>query len=282
MRTLVVVPTYEERGTIEELVTALRRLPGDGGAAAVGPDPGDAADTALGPPEVLVVDDASPDGTGRLVARLAAADSGVHVLHRSHKAGLGPAYRAGLRWGLARGYDVLVEMDADLSHDPAELPALLAALHEADLVIGSRYVPGGDVRQWTAGRIALSTWGNRYVRGLTRLPVSDATSGFRAFRAAVLRTIAVDALTSDGYAFQVETALRAWRAGFVLAEVPITFVERRAGASKLSRRVVVEAAWRVPAWGATGLGRARPRAGTHPASVARTGRAASPPPPATR
>ncbi|MEX2504809.1 MAG: polyprenol monophosphomannose synthase [Egicoccus sp.] len=263
MKTLVVVPTYEERGTIAELLTAVRRLP-------VGPD-------------VLVVDDASPDGTGAIVEEHAAGDPGVHVLHRPAKSGLGPAYRAGLRWGLDRGYEVLVEMDADLSHDPAQLPRLLDAVADADLVIGSRYVGGGDVRRWTAGRLTLSTWGNRYVRGLTGLPVRDATSGFRAFRAPVLRSIAVDRLTSDGYAFQVETALRAWRAGFTIVEVPITFVERREGASKLSRRVVAEAVWRVPSWGlgATLAGR-RPD-GVHPSSVAtrRTG-GASPPPPRTR
>ncbi|MBS3939326.1 MAG: polyprenol monophosphomannose synthase [Actinobacteria bacterium] len=263
MRTLVVVPTYEERGTIAELLDALRGLPGR--------------------PDVLVVDDASPDGTGAVADDHAARDAGVHVLHRADKSGLGPAYRAGLRWGLDRGYEILVEMDADLSHDPAQLPRLLDAVADADLVIGSRYVGGGDVRQWTAGRLALSTWGNRYVRGLTGLPVRDATSGFRAFRAPVLRSIAIDGLTSDGYAFQVETALRAWRAGFTLVEVPITFVERREGASKLSRRVVAEAAWRVPTWGVgSALSGRRPR-GVHPSSVAnpRTG-GASPPPPRTR
>lgn len=263
MRSLVVVPTYEERGTIEELLTAVRGL--------------------AARPDVLVVDDASPDGTGDLAEQHAAADPGVHVLHRTAKAGLGPAYRAGLRWGLDRGYEVLVEMDADLSHDPQQLPRLLDAVADADMVIGSRYVGGGDVRQWTAGRLKLSTWGNRYVRGMTGLPVRDATSGYRAFRAPVLRSIAVDRLTSDGYAFQVETALRAWRAGFTIVEVPITFVERREGASKLSRRVVAEAAWRVPAWGlGTTLAGRRPD-GVHPGSVAtrRTG-GASPPPPATR
>lgn len=263
MRTLVVVPTYEEGGTIGELLDALRGLPAR--------------------PEVLVVDDASPDGTGDLADAHAARDPGVHVLHRTAKDGLGPAYRAGLRWGLDAGYDVLVEMDADLSHDPAELPRLLAAVGAADLVIGSRYVGGGDVRQWTPGRLTLSTWGNRYVRGLTGLPVRDATSGFRAFRAPVLRSIAVDRLTSDGYAFQVETALRAWRAGFTIVEVPITFVERREGDSKLSRRVVAEAAWRVPAWGVGSTLAGRRPSGVHPSSVAnRRDGDASPDPPSTR
>jgi dolichol-phosphate mannosyltransferase len=242
-RTLVVLPTYEERGTLAEVVHGVRRLAGH--------------------PEVLVVDDGSPDGTGELADELAAADPGVAVLHRPGKSGLGPAYRAGLRQGLELGYDVLVEMDADLSHDPDELPQLLAALEDADLVIGSRYVEGGRVERWPTHRLALSTGGNRYVRAVTGLPVHDATSGYRAFRRAVLETIGIGSLRSDGYAFQVETALRAWRAGFAVTEVPIRFVERREGASKLSRRVVLEAAWRVPWWA---RGPRRPPA-PHPASV---------------
>jgi glycosyltransferase involved in cell wall biosynthesis len=242
-RTLVVVPTYDERGTIAEVVHALRGLPES--------------------PAVLVVDDASPDGTGEVADALAAADPGVEVLHRDRKAGLGPAYRAGLRWGLDRGYEVLVEMDADLSHDPLTLPRLLAVTAAADLVIGSRYVPGGKVERWPARRLLLSTAGNRYVRAVTGLPIRDATSGFRAFRRHVLTAIDIDALRSDGYAFQVETALRAWRAGFAVTEVPIRFVERREGASKLSRRVVVEAVWRVLRWAPGPRRPPRP----HPASV---------------
>jgi dolichol-phosphate mannosyltransferase len=242
-RTLVVVPTYDERGTIAELVHALRGLP-------------DA-------PAVLIVDDASPDGTGAVADALAAADPDVEVLHRDRRSGLGPAYRAGLGWGLARGFDVLVEMDADLSHDPHELPRLLAATADSDLVIGSRYVPGGGVERWPAHRLLLSTAGNRYVRAVTGLPLRDATSGYRAFRRPVLAAIGVDTLRSDGYAFQVETALRAWRAGFSVTEVPIRFVERREGASKLSRWVVLEAIWRVLRWG---VGPRRPRP-PHPSSV---------------
>jgi glycosyltransferase involved in cell wall biosynthesis len=261
-RVLVVIPTYDERGTIVELVRAVRGLPAS--------------------PEVLIVDDASPDGTGDLADELAAADDGVAVLHRAGKEGLGPAYRAGLAWGLERGYDVLVEMDADLSHDPRELPRLLDGVRSADLTIGSRYVPGGSVEAWPRRRLALSTAGNRYVQLLTGLPVRDATSGFRAFRRPVLVAIGVQGLRSDGYAFQVETALRAWRSGFRITEVPIRFVERREGASKLSRRVVLEAIWRVPRWGVTG----RPPRARHPASVrAREGAAtpwrpdSEPPPP---
>jgi glycosyltransferase involved in cell wall biosynthesis len=255
-RTLVVIPTYDERGTIAELVQAVRGL--------------------REAPDVLVVDDASPDGTGELVDELAARDGGVAVLHRTAKEGLGPAYRAGLGWGLERDYDVLVEMDADLSHDPSELPRLLARVRSADLVIGSRYVPGGSIERWPRRRLALSTAGNLYVRALTGLPVRDATSGFRAFRHDVLRTIEIASLRSDGYAFQVETALRAWRAGFAVAEVPIRFVERREGASKLSRRVVLEAMWRVPRWG---LAARRPGA-VHPASVRAGPRGAASQPPA--
>jgi dolichol-phosphate mannosyltransferase len=260
-RVLVVIPTYEERGTIVELVQAVRALPAS--------------------PDVLIVDDASPDGTGEVADELAAVDDGVAVLHRAGKDGLGPAYRAGLAWGLERGYDVLVEMDADLSHDPRELPRLLEGVRSADLVIGSRYVPGGSVQAGPRRRLVLSTAGNRYVQLLTGLPVRDATSGFRAFRRAVLVAIGVQGLRSDGYAFQVETALRAWRSGFRITEVPIRFVERREGASKLSRRVVLEAIWRVPRWGITG----RPPRARHPASVrARDGAAtqrwldAEPPP----
>jgi glycosyltransferase involved in cell wall biosynthesis len=240
-RTLVVVPTYDERGTIEELVRAVRALP----AA----------------PDVLVVDDASPDGTGALADALAAGDPGVEVLHRPGKAGLGAAYRAGLQHGLDAGYDVLVEMDADLSHDPAALPSLLSGLADADVVIGSRYVPGGSVEAWPRRRLLLSRGGNAYVRILTGLPLRDATSGFRAFRRTVLEAIDVVSLRSDGYAFQVETALRAWRRGFRVTEVPIRFVERREGDSKLSRRVVLEAVWRVPGWALAGRGRGSRRSG---------------------
>jgi glycosyltransferase involved in cell wall biosynthesis len=244
VRALVVIPTYEERGNLRELVEAVRGLPGEA-------------------PHVLVVDDASPDGTGELADELAAADDGIAVLHRPRKGGLGPAYRAGLAWGLDHGYDVLIQMDADLSHDPAELPRLLAGLERADLVIGSRYVPGGSVEAWPAHRRWLSRGGNRYVRTVTRLPVRDATSGYRVFRREVLDAIDLAGSRADGYAFQVETALLAWWAGFAVGEAPIHFVERREGASKLSRRVVLEAIWRVPRWG---LVSRRPRA-PHPSSV---------------
>jgi glycosyltransferase involved in cell wall biosynthesis len=243
-RTLVVVPTYNEASTLAEVVQ--RAL---------------AAPVAV---DVLVVDDASPDGTGRLADDLAAAHPEVHALHRAGKEGLGPAYRAGLGWGLDRGYDVLVEMDADLSHDPGQLPDLVAAAAHADLVIGSRYVPGGRIRNWPRRRLALSAGGNRYVQWVTGVPVRDATSGFRAFRREVLVAIGLAELRSDGYSFQLETALLTWRAGFAIDEVPITFVERRAGASKISRAIVVEALWRVLVWGLAGP---RGPRSAHPASV---------------
>lgn len=242
--TLVVVPTYNEQATIEEVVARVLATP-----IAV---------------DVLVVDDQSPDGTGRLVERLAARDPRVHVMHRRAKQGLGPAYRAGLGWGLEQGYDVLVEMDADLSHDPGHLPELVGRTEHADLVIGSRYVPGGGTRNWAWHRRALSAGGNRYVRAVTGVPVNDATSGYRAFRRPVLEEIGLAALRSDGYSFQLETVLRTWWSGFLLDEVPITFVERRAGASKISRSIVLEALWRVLAWGIGSRRRVRPR---HPRSV---------------
>lgn len=241
---LVVVPTYNERATLPEVVARVLTAPVE--------------------VDLLVVDDSSPDGTGDEADRLALRHDRVHVLHRGRKQGLGPAYRAGLGWGLARGYQVLVEMDADLSHDPGQLPQLLAGVENADLAIGARYVPGGQIENWPWHRRLLSSWGNRYVRLATGIPVHDATSGYRAFRRGVLEAIDLPGLKSDGYSFQLETALLAWRAGFAVSEVPITFVERRAGASKISRRIVLEALWRVLVWGVRGP---RGPAGVHPGSV---------------
>lgn len=247
MRALVVVPTFNERANIDELVERTLAVPDV---------------------DLLVVDDASPDGTGARADELAAEEPRLRVLHRARKAGLGSAYRDGLGMGLEEGYDVLVEMDADLSHDPAVLPDLLAATRDHDLAIGSRYVPGGGVENWAWHRRVLSAGGNLYVRLLTGVPVRDATSGFRAYRAEVLRAIHLQDLRSDGYSFQLETALQTWRAGFRTAEVPITFVERVAGASKISRAIVVEAMLRVLVWAVrcvpTRLGSRQP----HPESVA--------------
>ena len=252
-QTLVVIPTYDERASLPEVIARTLAAPVD--------------------VDVLVVDDASPDGTGQLAEELAAEHPEVHVLHRTAKEGLGPAYRAGLGWGMDAGYDVLVEMDADLSHDPGHLPELVARTARADLVLGSRYVPGGGTRNWPWHRRVLSSGGNAYVRAVTGVPVRDGTSGFRAFRRPVLEEIGLRDLRSDGYSFQLETLLLAWRAGFWIEEVPITFVERRAGTSKISRSIVFEALWRVLVWGLRGprgaqrrnpqsvLDRSRPSAG---------------------
>ncbi|CAN5888734.1 polyprenol monophosphomannose synthase [soil metagenome] len=229
MRALVVIPTFNEAATLQRIVESVR---------------------ATGRAHVLVVDDASPDGTGALADWLAERDYGVHVLHRPGKEGLGVAYRAGLRWGLASGYAAIGQMDADGSHDPADVPRLLDALGNADLVIGSRYVPGGAVRNWPATRQLLSRGGNAYVRLWTGLPVADATAGFRMFRRQTLTALDLDAVRSDGYSFQIELALRAYAAGFRVVEIPITFVERTDGESKMSRSIVAEALWRVPRWAA--------------------------------
>jgi dolichol-phosphate mannosyltransferase len=226
---LVVVPTYNE---IENLEHIVERLQGSVPTA-----------------HVLVVDDASPDGTGELADKLAARDPRVHVLHRGGKSGLGPAYVAGFRWGREHGYDVLVEMDADGSHAPEELPRLLAALGNADLVLGSRYLPGGEVRDWPAHRLALSRAGNLYTRWALRLPLTDATGGFRAVRGTLIDELPFEDVASQGYCFQVDWAWRAARAGARVVEVPITFTERAFGRSKMSGSIVAEALVRVTAWG---------------------------------
>lgn len=236
--TLVILPTYNERETLEEVVRGLL--------------------VASPFVDILIVDDSSPDGTGEIANRLSAQHSRVRVLHRPTKGGLGSAYRSGFRWGLDRGYDLLVEMDADLSHDPSALPQLLAATSWADLVVGSRYVAGGSTQGWPWHRRALSRGGNRYVQLVSGVPVHDATSGYRAFRREVLEELDVDSLRSEGYSFQLETVLHAWREGFTIAELPITFVERRSGASKISRAIIFEALWRVFVWSCTGPRRAAP------------------------
>jgi dolichol-phosphate mannosyltransferase len=226
---LVVIPTYDE---IESLGGVLDRL-----------------HAAVPTAHVLVVDDASPDGTGELADARAAADGRVHVLHRAGKAGLGPAYVAGFGWAAAHGYRVVVEMDADGSHPPERLPALLDALTDADLVLGSRYVPGGRVLEWPGYRLALSRFGNLYTRWLLRLPLQDATGGYRAARAELLTRLPFDVVASQGYCFQVDWAWRAVRAGARVVEVPITFTERAAGRSKMSGSIVGEALTRVTWWG---------------------------------
>ncbi len=240
-RVLVVIPTYNEADNLEPLVGRLR--------------------AAVPEADVLVVDDGSPDGTGAIADRLAAADQAIHVMHRSEKAGLGAAYVAGFRWALAEGYDAVVEMDADGSHAPEELPRLLTALRDADLVIGSRWVPGGQVRNWPMSRLLLSRGASIYTRILLRYPVRDATAGYRTYRRAVLEHLKLDEVASTGYCFQIDLGWKTWRAGYRVTEVPITFTEREVGTSKMSSAIVVEALWRVALWGLTSRSRgARQRA----------------------
>jgi dolichol-phosphate mannosyltransferase len=229
-RILVIVPTYNERDNIETIIDRVLQSVPDA--------------------NVLVADDGSPDGTGKIADELAMSDSRVHVLHRTEKAGLGAAYIAGFGWGLDRDYDVFVEMDADGSHAPEQLPRLLAALRNADLVLGSRWVAGGTVVNWPKSRELLSRSANLYTRVALGIPVRDATGGYRAYRRRVLESIDLAGVSSQGYCFQVDLAWRAVLAGFRVVEVPITFADRERGESKMSGAVVREALWRVTDWGA--------------------------------
>jgi len=229
-RTLVILPTFEERATIEQVLRGVRKAPHD--------------------VDVLVVDDSSPDGTAALVRDVMSTEPHIRLVERPHRSGLASAYLHGFRLALAEGYDLVVEMDSDLSHDPVELPRLLdAAAEGADLVVGSRYVPGGSVTNWSRGRVALSRAGNTYARLMLGIPLHDATSGFRVYRRALLEDLVADPIASEGYGFQIELVLRSWQLGATLSEVPITFREREHGHSKLSRRIVVEALWLVTVWG---------------------------------
>jgi dolichol-phosphate mannosyltransferase len=229
-KALVVIPTFNEKDTIAE---AIRRL-----VAAAG-------DSV----EILVVDDRSPDGTGDLVRHLQQGAPALHLLERARKLGLGTAYVEGFRSGIAQGYWALVEMDADLSHDPAAVPGLLAALDHADLAIGSRYIPGGEVQDWSAARRWLSRAGNIYARTWLGFPIQDATSGFRAYRTDFLAQQDLASVSSQGYGFQIEMARRIYRAGGRIVEVPITFTDRTLGRSKMSKRIALEAIVGVTAWG---------------------------------
>ena len=228
---LVIVPTYNE---IENLELIAGRL-----------------HAAVPAASLLVVDDNSPDGTGRLADELAAAHDWVHVLHRTDKQGLGAAYVAGFGWARQHDYDVVVEMDADGSHAPEQLPRLLAALENADLVLGSRWVEGGEVVNWPRSRELLSRGGNLWTRLALGLPLKDATGGYRAYRRTVLDEVLSHDVASQGYCFQVDLAWQIWQGGHRVVEVPITFVERERGESKMSRAIVVEALWRVTMWGIT-------------------------------
>ncbi len=226
-RGLVVIPTYNEVGNLTQLVPQVL-----------------AQDARL---EVLVVDDNSPDGTGQLAAALAAKESRLHVLHREGKLGLGTAYITAFQWALERGYDYVFEMDADFSHDPAHLKDFLKAVPDADLVLGSRYLNGRvTVVNWPMGRLVLSYCANIYARWLTGLHIWDLTGGFKCFRRRVLEAIDLSRVRSNGYAFQIEMSVRAWRKGFALKEIPIVFVDRTEGQSKMNRTIVREAVWMVP------------------------------------
>ena len=230
MRTLVVLPTFNEADNIDEVLRRLR--------AAV-PDA-----------EVLVVDDSSPDGTADLAETIGAELGGIEVMRRPAKSGLGSAYRDGFRHGLTLGYDVMVEMDSDLSHDPGALPALLDAVRDgASLALGSRYIPGGSIPDWSWHRRALSRWGNRYAARVLGMGIADATSGYRAYTAPALAEIDFHNVRADGYGFQIEMAYRVLRSGGTITEVPISFTDRVRGESKMSSRIVVEALVLVTGWG---------------------------------
>lgn len=227
MRAIVCLPTYNERENLEPMLRTLGEVLPAGA-------------------RVLVIDDSSPDGTGQLADELAGALGFVDVLHRARKEGLGPAYLAGFRRALAEGADLVLEMDCDFSHDPQDVPRLLAAAAEADLVLGSRYVDGGRVENWGALRRFVSWGGSLYARALLGVGIRDLTGGFKCYRRVVLETIDLDRISSAGYAFQIETTYRALRAGYHVVEIPITFADREAGASKMSKRIFLEAVWKVP------------------------------------
>jgi len=235
-RALVIVPTYNERFNIGRIVPAIL-----------------SQDSSL---EVLVVDDGSPDGTGAIADSLASTNQRVHVIHREGKLGLGTAYIAGFRWALERKYDLVFEMDADFSHNPERLPEFLETIKTTDVVLGSRYQNGHvNVVNWPMSRLFLSYAANLYARGITGLPIFDATGGFKCFRRNVLEAIDLNSVKSNGYAFQIEMSYRAWKKGFRLVEIPIIFVDRTEGESKMSKRIVREAVWmvwRLRWWSLTG------------------------------
>ena len=227
MSVFVCLPTYNERENLEPMVAALGRVLPPGG-------------------RVLVIDDSSPDGTGELADRLAREQDFVEVLHRARKDGLGPAYLDGFRRALASGAELVLEMDCDFSHNPADVPRLIEAADGADLVLGSRYVAGGRIENWGAVRRFVSAGGSLYARALLGVPVRDLTGGFKCYRRPVLEALDLRAIASRGYAFQIETTYRALRAGFRVVEIPISFADRQAGGSKMSRTIVLEAIWKVP------------------------------------
>jgi dolichol-phosphate mannosyltransferase len=226
---LVIIPTYNEREALPLIVSRVR--------------------ASVPAADILVADDNSPDGTGVIADQLAAHDDQIKVMHRLGKEGLGAAYLAGFAWALQEGYDVVCEMDADGSHQPEQLPRLLEALHTSDLVLGSRWVAGGATENWPKSRQLISRGGSMYTRMMLGVPLRDVTGGYRAFRADTLRALDLHEVASQGYCFQIDLAWRALQRGLRVTEVPITFVERTVGSSKMSRKIVVEALWRVTAWG---------------------------------
>jgi dolichol-phosphate mannosyltransferase len=228
VRRVICLPTYDERENLEPMVHALGELGLEG-------------------LEVLVIDDGSPDGTGEIADRLAEELPWVHVVHRARKEGLGPAYLAGFARALELGADFVFEMDCDFSHDPADVPRLAVAAEDADLALGSRYVAGGGTRNWGLVRRFISRGGSLYAQVLLQLGIRDLTGGFKCYRRAVLKTIDLSAIDSRGYAFQIETTYRTIRAGFRVVEIPITFADREVGGSKMSKSIVLEAIWKVPA-----------------------------------
>jgi len=225
MKSLVIIPTYNEKENIRDITGAVLELPYDF--------------------EILIVDDNSPDGTGAIADELSKKDGRIHVLHRPGKGGLGPAYVAGFRWGLERGYDLFFEMDADFSHRPEYLHDFMREIEHADLVLGSRYISGVNVINWPLGRLLISYFANRYSELVTGMPVRDATSGFKCYRREVLEAIDLDGVKSTGYAFQIEMTMKAYAKGFRVKEIPIVFFDRTRGTSKMSFHIAWEAAWMV-------------------------------------
>jgi len=226
LKILVIIPTYNESQNIEKLLEQIVGQNIDG-------------------LDVLVVDDNSPDGTGDLVKKFSKKEQSIHLLERTEKLGLGTAYMTGFRYALEKEYDLIIEMDADFSHDPNELKNLINATNQYDLVIGSRYVKGVNVINWPLSRLLLSMGASLYTRMITGLPLRDCTSGFKCFKRKVLESINLDKIQSDGYSFQIEMSFKAWKKGFILGEIPIIFLDRSAGTSKMSKKIVREAIWMV-------------------------------------
>ena len=226
MKSLIVIPTYNEAENIENLIERILLL-------------------GIENLDVLIVDDSSPDGTAEIVEKLMQNKSNIHIIKRAKKAGLGTAYVAGFKYAIEKGYDYIFEMDADFSHNPDEIPNFLSKMNECDLVIGSRYATGVNVINWPLSRLILSVGANKYTQIITGLPVKDSTGGFKCFRREVLEKINLDDIRSDGYSFQIEVNFKVWKKGFRICEIPIVFTDREAGSSKMSKKIIREAIWMV-------------------------------------